>query len=221
MRLSAIARLAHADLALGRWAALTYAAGAVAGALLTAVAGNPWRSLGLTLIVNVLIGLCFHLPIAFVFKDITGGTRAFRLTLPVTPSEYAAAKLLAGGLLFLIPAAAAALAVALIPESQRLFSPGLVLLMLLGWLIFFIQNLGVALLTESSGIMITLLLAQVFVIGNGTMMLAPRLPGALRLWGQLESGGPARNAAFGLFTLELIGLVTLILFLMNRKRRFV
>lgn len=221
MRPDAIWKLTRADLTLGRWAALAYAAGAVGGVLLTAAGGNPWRSLGLTLIINVLIGLCFHLPIAFVFKDISEGTRAFRLTLPVTPAEYAAAKLLASGLLFLIPAAAAALAVTMIPESQRLFPTGLVLLMLLGWLIFFVQNLGVALLTESSGLMITLLLAQVFVVGNGTMMVAPRLPGAIRLWGALETGGPARTAAFGLFTLELIGLVTLILFLMNRKRRFV
>lgn len=220
MRPDAILRLTRADLSLGRLPALAYSGGALAGALLAAGGTPTLRSLGLTLILNVLIGLCFHLPIVFVFQDITGGTRAFRLTLPVTPAEYAAAKLAAGALLFLVPAAAAALAVVLTPEAQRLFPPGLVLLMLLGWLIFFVQNLGLALLTESSGVTIAALLAEVFVVGNGALILAPRVPGLLRLWGGLEAGGPVRHLAFALLALELAGVVTLILFLMNRKRRF-
>lgn len=221
MRLDAIARLTRADLTLGRLPALGYAAGALTGAALAATGQDALRNLGLTLVLNVLIGLCFHLPIVLVFHDITQGTRAFRLTLPVTPAEYAAAKLLASALLFLIPAGAAATAVVLTPVAQRLFQPGLVLLLLLGWLIFFLQNLGLALLTESTGITITALLAEVFVVGNGALNLAPRLPGAVQVWGGLEAGGPTRNLAFALLGLQLVGVVALILFLMDRKRRFV
>ena len=179
------------------------------------------RDLGLSLILCVMIGQCFHLPMVTVFKDITQGTRAFTLSLPITPAEYAAGKLLANGLLFLAPAAALMVAVCVTPPDHRLFAAPLVLLMLLGWLIFFMQNLGVAMVTESTGAMIVTLLAEMFVVGNGSMMVAPRIPGARHLWARLEAGGPVRDMAFGVLGLELFAIVALILFLMSRKRRFV
>lgn len=221
MRASSIVRLVRAELSLGRTAALVYALGALGGVALVAVPVPPVRSLGVSLVMGVLIGQCFHLPIVTVFHDIDRGTRLFTLSLPVTPAEYAAAKLAAGALLFLVPATAATGAVLLVPADERLFAAPLVLLMLLGWLVFFVQNLGVALVTESMGATIVVLLAELFVVGNGTMTVAPHLPGALRLWGQLETGGPARAWAFALLTAELAGLAALILFLMGRKRRFV
>ncbi|MBK7366938.1 MAG: ABC transporter ATP-binding protein [Candidatus Eisenbacteria bacterium] len=201
--------------------AIVYALAALVGAALVATRDEDVRSLGVSLIMGTLIGQCFHLPIVGVFHDITRGTRAFTLSLPVTPAEYAAGKLLANGLLFLIPAGAATLAVLATPADQRLFATPLVLLMLLGWLIFFFQNLGIALVTESMGITIVALLGELFVVGNGSMVLAPRIPGMLRVWGQLEGGGPIRDFAFVLMAFELAGVIALILFLMNRKRRFV
>lgn len=220
MRLNSIARLVRADLSIGRQAAFAYAAVAMLGAVGVAMRDDTLRSLGASLIIAVLIGQCFHLPIVTVLHDITQGTRAFRLSLPVTPGEYAAAKLAANALLFLVPAGAAALAALLTPEAQRLFPPGLVLLILLGWLIFFMQNLGIALVTESMGATIVTLLAEVFVVGNGIAMAAPRLPGLIRFWGALETGGPVRGVAFLVLGLELAGVVALILTLMERKRRF-
>jgi hypothetical protein len=221
MRFESTLRLARAELSLGRAAALAYAGAAALGAGLVATGDPAIRSFGVSLIMGVLIGQCFHLPIVSVFQDIARGTRAFTLSLPVTPAEYAAGKLLANGLLFLVPAGAAAVAVLATPEEQRLFSAPLVLLMLLGWLIFFFQNLGIALVTESMGATIVALLAEIFVVGNGSMIVAPRVPGALRFWGQMESGGPVRNLAFVVLALELVAVVALILFLMGRKRRFV
>lgn len=220
MRADSVARLARAELSLGREWALAYALAALAGAALVATRDESIRSLGVSLIMGTLIGQCFHLPIVGVFHDITRGTRAFTLSLPVTPAEYAAGKLLANGLLFLVPAGAATLAVLATPAEHRLFSTPLVLLMLLGWLIFFFQNLGIALVTESMGITIVALLGELFVVGNGSMMLAPRVPGMLRVWGQLEGGGPIRDFAFVLMVFELAAVIALILFLMNRKRRF-
>lgn len=221
MRPDSTWRLACAELSLGRTAAIAYAAVAALGAAFVATHDQTLRSLGTTLIMSVLIGQCFHLPIVSVFHDIVRGTRAFTLSLPVTPSEYAASKLLANGLLFLAPAGAATVAVLVTPEEQRLFTTPLVLLMLLGWLIFFFQNLGIALVTESLGVTIVMLLTELFVVGNGMMIAAPRIPGMLRFWGQLEGGGPVRDAAFVLMAIELVGVVALILFLMSRKRRFV
>lgn len=221
MRSSSVLTLVRAELSLGRTAAMCYAALAAIGAALVATHDSTLASLGATLVVAVLIGQCFHLPMVTVFNDITGGTRAFAMSLPITPGEYAAGKLLANGLLFLIPSGAATLAALVTPADQRLFAAPLVLLMLLGWLIFFFQNLGIALVTESMGATIVALLAELFVVGNGMMIVAPRFPGMLRFWGQLEGGGPIRDAAFVLMLVQLAGVVALILFLMNRKRRFV
>ena len=221
MRPDSTWRLARAELSLGRTAAIAYAVAAALGAAPVATHDEMPRSLGSSLIMAVLIGQCFHLPIVSVFHDITRGTRAFTLSLPVTPAEYAAGKLVSNGLLFLAPAGAAAVAVLATPADQRVFPAPLVLLMLLGWLIFFFQNLGIALVTESMGATIVALLAELFVVGNGLMIVAPRIPGMLRLWGRLEAGGPVRDAAFVLLAFELAGVVALILFLMGRKRRFV
>ena len=221
MRADSTLRLALADISLSRAGAIAYTAGALIGTVMVTQGDPTVRSLGLSLILCVMIGQCFHLPMVTVFKDITQGTRAFTLSLPITPAEYAAAKLLANGLLFLAPAAALMVAVWATPPDHRLFAAPLVLLMLLGWLIFFVQNLGVAMVTESTGAMIVTLLAEMFVVGNGAMMVAPHVPGAMRLWARLEAGGTLRTMAFGLMGLELVAMVALILFLMSRKRRFV
>lgn len=221
MRSSHVLRLLRAELSLGRTAAVVYALAALAGVGLVAAPVAATRGLGASLVMAVLIGQCFHLPIVTVFQDIARGTRLFWLALPVTPAEYAAAKLAANALLFLVPAGAAAAAAMCIPVADRVFPVPLVLLMLLGWLVFFVQNLGIAMVTESQGATIVVLLAEVFLVGNGALNVAPRLPGALRLWGRLEAGGATRNWAFALLALELALLVALILFLMGRKRRFV
>lgn len=221
MRARPVLRLVRAELSLGRTAAIVYASLAVAGVALVAMPVDAVRSTGVSLVMAVLIGQCFHLPIVTVFHDITRGTRAFTLSLPITPAEYAASKLLANAMLFLVPAGAAAATVLLLPGEQRVFSLPFVLLMLLGWLVFFVQNLGLAMLTESTGVTIAALLAELFVVGNGGMNLAPRVPGLLRVWGQLEGGGPIRTFAFALLSAELAGVVALVLLLMNRKKRFV
>jgi hypothetical protein len=221
VRTDSVLRLVRAELSLGRTAAIAYAAAAALGAALVATRDHTLQSLGCSLIMGVLIGQCFHLPIVTVFQDIARGTRAFTLSLPVTPAEYAAGKLAANELLFLAPAGAAALAVLATPAEQRLFAAPLVLLMLLGGLIFFFQNLGIALVTESMGATIVALLVELFVFGNGMMIVAPRVPILRHLWARLEAGGPVRAAAFAVLALELAAVVALTLWLMNRKRRFV
>lgn len=221
MPASAVLRLARAELSLGRTAAIAYAAAAAVGAALAAAPDAGLRSLGVTLIMGTFIGECFHLPMSSVFQDIARGTRAFTLALPVTPGEYAAGKLLANGLLFLAPSAAAAVAVLATPADQRLFQAPVVAFAVLGWLVFFFQNLGIALVTESMGATIVVLLAELFVVGNGAMIWAPRVPGLLGVWAQLETGGPAWRLVMGLLGLELVGVVALVMFLMNRKQRLV
>ena len=96
-----------------------------------------------------------------------------------------------------------------------------VVLAILGWLVFFFQNIGIALVTESMGITIVVLLAELFVVGNGAMIWAPRVPGMLGIWAQIETGGRAWHLAIGLMSLELAGVIVLTMVLMNRKQRLV
>jgi hypothetical protein len=215
-----VIRLAGVDLSLQRGPATGYGVAAILGAALAAMPDPGVKSLGVSLVLCVLIAQCFHLPIVTVFQDITRGTRVFTLSLPVTPAEYAAGKLLANVLLFLIPAGAVLVAVLATPASERLFPPGLVLLLLLGGLIFFLQNLGIALVTESMGAGIVSLLAGLFIVGNGLPLVARHSSLCLKIWGGLHAGGPVLVAGFAVLGTELAGTVLLIVLLMGRKRQY-
>jgi hypothetical protein len=221
MNLHAVLSLVRAEIFLQRRAALAYTAASAVAGLLACMPNPAVRSLGVSLVMCVLIGQCFHLPIVSVLQDAVRGSRAFTLSLPVTPCEYAAGKIAACALLFLAPAVSAAVAVLAVPGPDRLFSLPMVLLALLGGLIFFVQSLGIALVSESMGVSMTFLVGQLFILGNGIPRFGSRIPGALQFWGQLHDGGPLRVAAFAVFAVELAATVAVVLFLMSRKRRFV
>jgi len=87
MNLRSILVLARADLSLNRTPGLLYAGAAAAGAVIACTPTGPLRGVGVSLVMCVLIGLCFHLPIVTVFQEVARGTRAFTLSLPVTPGE--------------------------------------------------------------------------------------------------------------------------------------
>jgi hypothetical protein len=221
MRPEAVGRLALADLSLGRtWAGLSSVAAAT-GAGLVVLADRSLTGFGLSLVLCVLIGQCFQLPVVSVVQELTQGTRAYILAQPVTPAEYAASKLLSGGLLFLAPAVALVVALAALPAEHRLLPIPLVVLVLLAWLVLLLQTLGLALVTGSMGVTIGALVTQLFIIGNGSASFAAHSPSALRLWGQLETGGPTRLVAFALFGAELLLTVGATLLVMSRKERYI
>lgn len=217
---ASVVRLAGLDLSLHRKPAILYALAATAGAALCTVPGPVCRSTGLSLVMCILIAQCFHFPISTVLNDITRGTRAFTLSLPVTPGEYAAGKLLANITLFLVPATAIAAAVLVTPAEDRIFPVPVVLLMLLGCLIFFVQNLGVAMVTESVGVGMACLVTSMFVMGNIVPALARGSSALLTIWSSLHAGGTVVAYGFGLFLVELAGSIAVILLFMRRKRSY-
>ena len=139
MTMRAVARLIRKDWSLNQGAIALYALAAVAGATLAARPGGMARGLGLTLILNVLIGLSFHLPFGTILGERDRKTLAFALSLPIAPGDYAAAKLFANLLLFCIPAGAAASALGLTTaaEGGRAALLRLLLLGLLAWVELF------------------------------------------------------------------------------------
>ncbi len=105
----AVARLVRKDCSLMKAPLAAYVAAALGGLLLTACVGGPvGRSAGVTLAVNVLIGVSFHVMLGPVLGERERRTLAFVMSLPVTPAEVAVAKLASAFALFLLPATIAA-----------------------------------------------------------------------------------------------------------------
>src|SRR5215471_7916667 len=103
-----IARLVRKDVWLMRWPLTAYILAAVAGLVLTSTGGPAGRSAGITLALNVLIGVSFHVMLVPVLGERERKTLAFVMSLPVTPGDTAVAKMVAAFTLFLAPATIAA-----------------------------------------------------------------------------------------------------------------
>jgi ABC-2 type transport system permease protein len=157
-----------------------YMLGAVAGAVLAAQQSESLRTFGLTLLVNVLIGLSFHLPFGTIFGERDHRTLAFVLSLPVTPRDHTGGKLFGNLALFLAPMLAAAVAFTFWgvsrSSSEYVVVFRLVPLALGVFLAFYSWVLAVALLTESVGATMAFLLVSIFILGNGAIQLLPRIP---------------------------------------------
>src|SRR5260221_792887 len=110
-----IRRLVLKDCSLMRVPIAAYTGAALLALILTAAGGSAGRGAGITLALNVLIGVSFHVMLGPVLGERERKTLAFVMSLPVTPRDYAVAKLLSAFVLFLIPAAIAATAPVALP----------------------------------------------------------------------------------------------------------
>jgi hypothetical protein len=101
MNARTVLRLARKDISLLRWPFLLYV---VLGAVAVGLSGideRAVRSLGLTLAANVLIATCFHLVLSNVLGERRDRTLAFTLSLPVSPREIVAGKLVSSVAMYL------------------------------------------------------------------------------------------------------------------------
>jgi hypothetical protein len=90
-----VCRLIAKDITLMRLPIALYTAAASAGLILAALGGQTGRNAGITLALNVLIGVSFHVMLGPVLGERERKTLAFVMSLPVTPRDAAVAKLLA------------------------------------------------------------------------------------------------------------------------------
>lgn len=209
--------LVRKDLSQNRRSVGIYACLAAAGAVLVSTPVPLLRSLGLSSMLAVLIGLAIHLPIVTIHEEQLRKTRAFLLCLPLAPRAYVMGKLLANGILFLLVVSLAALALALGPEESRLFSASALAFLALGWLVFFTQTLVVSLLTESMGWTLAVTLGMIFVVGNGAFQILPGTSIGLYFWSAIEGGvGPYLWIMAALLA-ELLGSVWLAARITRRK----
>lgn len=232
-----VARLVRKDCSLMKAPLAAYVAAALGGLLLTAcVGGHGGRSAGVTLAVNVLIGVSFHVMLGPVLGERERRTLAFVMSLPVTPAEVAVAKLASAFALFLLPATIAATALVWatpfdIPAriaashaplwSHVLGTLGYYALVLGAWTLLFAVVLAAAIVSESVGWTIAVLTGLIFVLGNFALQVLPRLSGVAHYLRALGHGEPALPITIACEAAGIAAVVAALVLLQRRKTSFV
>jgi ABC-type Na+ efflux pump permease subunit len=236
MNPTTVFRLAVKDLYLLRLPLAIYVGAGALAVALAAVPDRSARSLGVTLAMNVFIAACFQLVIGNVLGERERKTLAFTLSLPVSPRELTAGKLLSSVSLYTLCGVFAAVALmALAPagvvagaahDGRSLLSHALawlpyVALVLGGFLVPFATVLATAVVTESLGWTITVSSSLIFVLGNGLIMFGPRLHFLGAYARNVSRGGPALPATIVLEAALLVCILAVTFWLQDRKRSFV
>jgi hypothetical protein len=236
MNIKMIARLVLKDCWLMRWPLAAYILAALAGLAITVSGGSVARSAGITLAFNVLIGVSFHVLLGPVLGERERKTLAFVMSLPVTPSDAAVAKLVAAFTLFLIPATIAATTLVWLSPidiptamaaahrplwSHLLGTLGYYALVLGAWTVFFSVVLGAAIVSESVGWTIAVLTGVLFVFGNFVMQILPSMHGLRPYLRALARGQAALPITIVCEAAGIAAIVAIILMLQQRKTSFV
>ena len=236
MNTRVISRLVVKDCSLMRVPIAAYTAAAFAGLILAAGGGAMGRGAGITLALNVLIGVSFHVMLGPVLGERERKTLAFVMSLPVTPREAAVAKLVSSFVLFLIPATVAATALVFLSPvdvfnamaasersvlSHVLGWAGYYGLVLGAWVLFFSVVLAAAIVSESIGWTIAVLTGLLFVLGNFALQVAPSLGWVGRYFRDLARAGPALSVTLLAEALGIVVVVVVMLALQGKKTSFV
>jgi hypothetical protein len=230
-----VVRLARKDLSILRWPFLLYVA---LGALAVGLAGiddRAARSLGLTLAANVLIATCFHLVLGNVLGERQNKTLAFALSLPVTPREIVAAKLVSSVVMYLacgVLATTALVHLAPVDVFAAMATDGRTLIShLVGWSAYFALVLGgflalfaivlaTAIVSESHGWTMASAVGLIFVVGNGLFLFGPKLERFARYFRDLRRGGPALPWTLTVEALVIASVLWVTFRLYDRKRSY-
>lgn len=235
MNAPVVYRLVMKDCSLMRRPLCVYTLVASVGALLPAL-GPGWREMGITLALNVLIGLSFHVTIGTVLGEREKKTLPVIMSLPLRPQDVALAKLVSSYAMFLLPATAAAVSLVFLSpvdifsamsHDGRSFGAHALgwcayfALVLGAWIVFFSTVLASAIVTESLGWTVAVITGLLFVVGNALLQLAPRLALFVRYIRDLQRGGPSIPLTLGAELLAIALVITATLWMQSRKTSFV
>ncbi len=219
-----VRRLIAKDWYLQRVAIGLMLSGAILGGAFAVIPGQIGLSVGLSLTMCALIALTFYLPLTTVIGERTDKTLPFVMSLPVSPAEYTASKILANLVLYLIPWTVAALSFAFAlrygPAAAVGIPEGYVHVLLIGFLVVFMLILGFAIIFESMGWTIALIVILMFLLGNVATQVVPRIPAARQFLLNVGQQGPEYYWTMAV-ELTVIGvLVAVTFFIQSRKRDF-
>ncbi|MCA9754586.1 MAG: ABC-2 transporter permease [Candidatus Eisenbacteria bacterium] len=169
----------------------------IGAGLALALAGRAM--IGTTLILDVLIGLLFYLPVRTIVDEQRNRTAVFVLTLPVRPDEYAIAKALGNLALFLVPVAALwAVAKWVLPETAVGAGGSVLAFLHSGWIpgllassvMVFSAAVAVALVTKSTDWTVVTVLVSLFLIASGVFRFTPKSEAGRRWIEAVSNGDP-------------------------------
>lgn len=233
MNRSAMFRLVAKDCSLMRVPLAAYTSAALLAAILAAAGA---KSAGVTLALNVLIGVSFHVMLGPVLAERPQKTLAFVMSLPVSPRDYAIGKMLSSFAMFLVPATIAATALVFLSpidvfasmavSDRSLISHlagwvGYYALVLGAWVWFFSIVLAAAIVTESIGWTIAVLTGSIFVVGNAVIQILPSIGWVGRYVKELARGGTALPVTLCVEAAGIALVVAVMLTLQGRKTSFV
>ncbi len=235
MNARTVARLARKDLSLLRWPFLLYLALGGLAVGLSGLDDRAARSLGLTMAANVLIATCFHLVLSNVLGERQNRTLAFAMSLPVSPREIVAAKLLSSVVMYVacgLLATTAMVHLAPVDVFAAMAADGRGLLShLAGWSAYFALVLGgflalfsivlaTAIVTDSHGWTMASAVGLIFVLGNGVFLFGPKVEQFARYFRDLRRGGPALAWTLAVEALIIAVILWVTFRLYERKKSF-
>jgi hypothetical protein len=225
MNASIVIRLITKDWYLQRVAIALLLGGAILAGVLAALPRQVGFSVGFSLTIAVLIAVTFYLPLTTVIGERTSKTLPFTMSLPISPAEYTISKILANLLLYLVPWTVAALSFALIlrggGSAQAVPIPaGFVDVLLGGFLVVFMLVLGFAIIFESMGWTISLIVALMFLLGNVGTQIIPRIPSAGDFVVAIGHRGSEYLWTIGGEFAVIVLLMAVTFFVQSRKRDF-
>ncbi len=186
-----VKRLILKDWYFQRWTIAGYLAAGALALVLLGTGGETSFFAGSILMITVLIALGIHLAMATVVQERTEQTLPFVMSLPISPREYTAAKVLANVLIFLIPWVALTLGTFAVIVGRVGMPHGLIpfaTLVLVEIFASYCLILAVALVSESQGWTIgAIIFGNLFVQGflyyvSHIPAIAATLKGPSILW---------------------------------------
>ncbi|MDH3404393.1 MAG: ABC-2 transporter permease [Acidobacteriota bacterium] len=222
MNLETVSKLVAKDWHLHRRVILLTVAGVTLAFALVFAPGGGARSIGFTLAPAMLISVIFYLPLSSVLGERDGKTITFLMGLPITPSEYVASKIFGNLLIFLLPWLAVVTAIVLLPEGRAhaVLATGFVPVVLVGFVLAFSFVLGFALITESGGWTVALIVGLLLLTSNVAGELVPDTPAVRQAIRSIAERGSAFYATLAVEVL-LIALILASTFAAQaRKKHF-
>lgn len=197
-------------------------AGTILGLALSAIEGSSFASVGMSILACSFISLTFYLPLQTVLQERAQKTLPFVLSLPVSPRDYVAAKVLANLLIFLVPLLATAAGVALVFGGNPVLAPleGPAPAVLLGVLLFFVFILAFAIISESTGWTVALIVSFMFVIFNIAGRLLVQYEPTAAYLAEVRARGPAFYWTIGAELLMATAVIAVTFWAHGRKRDY-
>lgn len=222
MSVQTVSKLLLKDWHLHRIAILLTVVGVVLAVVLVSLPGSRTLNMGISLALAVLIAVTFYLPLTSVLQERDDKTLTFLMGLPISPSEYVASKILGNLTIFLLPWLTVVAAAAFLPEGEvrEALNSGFVPVALVGIVLGFSIVLGFALITESGGWTVAVIVGLLFVSSNVVTELIPDTPAVRQAIRSIANRGSTFQIALGVEVFLIVSILAATFVVQSRKRDF-